>query len=205
MEAVFFDFDGVILDSMPIRDLGFREIFSKYDDHLVDQLIDYHRINGGLSRFHKIRYFFNELLKEDISEDEVDRFADEFSFVMRQHLPDPALLLPDTIDFIRGLDSAIDKYVVSGSEDKELNWLCSKLKINNYFVSIHGSPTPKNKLVNQLLLDGAYNPASCALIGDSINDFEAAEDNGIIFYGFNNKSLINITSNYINDYGADFP
>ena len=73
MEAIFFDFDGVILDSMPIRDLGFREIFRMYDDQVVEQLISYHKVNGGLSRFHKIKYFFNELLNTSISEEKICR------------------------------------------------------------------------------------------------------------------------------------
>ena len=68
IKVILFDFDGVILDSMPIRDYGFRKIFEKYPDELVENFIKYHRKNGGLSRFHKIEYFYKTLLKKDISE-----------------------------------------------------------------------------------------------------------------------------------------
>lgn len=54
---ILWDFDGVILDSLAVRDYGFREIFKDFDKAAVEKLIEYHSINSGLSRFHKIRYF----------------------------------------------------------------------------------------------------------------------------------------------------
>jgi hypothetical protein len=38
------------------------------------------------------------------------------------------------------------------------------------------------------------------LIGDSINDYEAAKVNNIDFYGFNNKELINYSKTYIDNF-----
>ena len=35
----------------------------------------------------------------------------------------------------------------------------------------------------------SYNPKECNLIGDSIDDYEAANINGMKFYGYNNKLL----------------
>ena len=62
IKTIFWDFDGVILDSMPIRDFGFAKIFEEFDKELVDKLLEYHTLNGGLSRYVKIRYFYNTLL-----------------------------------------------------------------------------------------------------------------------------------------------
>ena len=47
MKVIFWDFDGVILDSMVVRDAGFREIFKRYDTNKVNKLISYHRENCG--------------------------------------------------------------------------------------------------------------------------------------------------------------
>ncbi len=58
IKNILWDFDGVILDSMPIREYGFRKIFENYDISLVDKLINYHKRNGGLSRYVKIKYFY---------------------------------------------------------------------------------------------------------------------------------------------------
>jgi len=205
VEAIFFDFDGVILDSMPIRDLGFREIFRMYDDQVVEQLISYHKVNGGLSRFHKIKYFFNELLNTSISEKKITQFANQFSEVMRENLVNPSFIIQDTLDFIRSYKGRVDMHIVSGSEEEELRWLCNKLKIEDFFISINGSPTPKTELVGAVLEEYHYNPMKCVLIGDSINDLDAAVDNSVVFYGFNNSSLRKKSTNYINSYVIDFP
>ncbi|MCT7599787.1 hypothetical protein [Aliarcobacter butzleri] len=39
IKTIFWDFDGVILHSMPIRDYGFREIFKEFDKELLHNKI----------------------------------------------------------------------------------------------------------------------------------------------------------------------
>lgn len=84
---------------------------------------------------------------------------------------------------------------MSGSDEKELNYLCKKLSIHNYFNKICGSPTPKIEIVKDLIKNYGINKSSCCLIGDSINDYEAACENSIKFYGVNNEQL-EYTDNY---------
>ena len=67
----------------------------------------------------------------------------------------------------------------TGSDKLELRFLCKELKIAQYFNSIHGSPTPKNQLVSNLLDTYQYDKEHTCLIGDSVNDYEAAEYNKI--------------------------
>lgn len=74
---ILWDFDGVIIDSLAIRDYGFREIFRSFDNEDIEKLIKYHNLNGGLSRFHKINYFFNTILKQEIGRNEIWQYADK--------------------------------------------------------------------------------------------------------------------------------
>jgi beta-phosphoglucomutase-like phosphatase (HAD superfamily) len=62
--SIFWDFDGVILNSDKVRTDGFRHIFENYSKQEVDKLIDYHTINGGLSRYDKIEYFSQKISKK---------------------------------------------------------------------------------------------------------------------------------------------
>ena len=55
--TIFWDFDGVILNSDKIRTKGFKYIFDSYSKKEIDMLINYHKINGGLSRYEKIEFF----------------------------------------------------------------------------------------------------------------------------------------------------
>ena len=197
LKNIFFDFDGVILDSMPIRDYGFKKIFEKFDNDLLEELIDYHNINGGLSRYVKIKYFYNQLLKKDISEKKISEYADNFSEIMRNELVKKDYLITDTVNFIKNNLLKYNFHIVSGSDEEELKFLCKSLEIFEYFQSINGSPVPKNQLVKKILSINNYDLNTTILIGDSINDYEAAKDNKIDFYGFNNPDLKKISKNYL--------
>lgn len=194
IKTILWDFDGVILDSMEIRDLGFREIFKKFEKKKVEQLIDYHNLNGGLSRYVKIRYFYEEILKKEITENEVLNFAKDFSIIMRRELINPKNLIHDSLAFIKENYRNYKFHIVSGSDQEELRYLCKELNIAQYFLSINGSPTIKNELVRKLMEKHNYLPKETCLIGDSINDFEAARFNDIFFMAFNNEDLNKYTS-----------
>lgn len=200
IKNILWDFDGVIIDSMAIREYGFREIFKNFDKQSVDKLIQYHNNNGGLSRFHKIEYFFSNILKQNITQNEILQYADKFTTIMRQELINPKHLIIETVKFIKNNYKNYNFHIVSGSENNELNYLCKKLNLSQYFISIHGSPTPKNNLVSTIITDYNYSLNETILIGDSINDYEAAKINNIDFYGYNNKSLENKSKIYLNNF-----
>lgn len=197
---ILWDFDGVILDSMKTRDFGFREIFKNFNSEDVDELIIYHRENGGLSRYVKIRYFFENILKRDIDQTEILNYASSFSEIMRIELKSKFNLILDSVDFIKKNSRNFNFHIVSGSDQEELRYLCKELELSKYFLSISGSPTPKNELVKALLLKNNYESFKTCLIGDSINDYEAAIKNNIDFFGYNNENLKGLQGTYINNF-----
>lgn len=196
-EVIFWDFDGVILESNQIRDKGFVEVLADFPKEQVDQLLEFHHKNGGLSRYVKFRHFYENILNESITDEKVQELADQFSVVMKKLLVNPKLLIQETVRFIQGNSSNFKMHIVSGSDQKELRFLCKSLEIDENFLSIHGSPTHKNDLVKDLLSEHNYDKSKCILIGDSINDFNAAEVNGISFMAYNNSSLNQYTNGKI--------
>ena len=200
IKNILFDFDGVILDSMPIRDYGFKKIFEDFDDNLVNKLLEYHNQNGGLSRYVKIKYFYNKLLKQEILEEKITNYADNFSKIMKTELVDKRYLIADTLKFIKENYKKYNLHIVSGSDEKELKYLCKELGIDSFFQSINGSPTHKNKLVEDVLVINKYMESETILVGDSINDYEAAKTNNLNFYGFNNDNLVGVSKKYIENY-----
>lgn len=200
MKNIIFDFDGVILDSLKVREFGFREIFKGFENNKVEELISYHKKNGGWSRFVKIRYFFNEILKQNITQDEIEMYAKNYSTIMKGHLQNKANLIEETVDFIKNNHTQFNMHIASGSEQNELRYLNHQLGIHNYFHSIYGSPTPKIELVKTILIENTYASNETILIGDSINDYEAAYENNISFFGYNNPSLKDIGDGYIDNF-----
>lgn len=200
VKNIFWDFDGVILDSQKIRVNGFKEIFKNYPKDCVNKLIEYHINNGGLSRFNKIAYFFNDILKQDISNETLQDYANKFSDIMRKELINKKYLIQDSITFIENNYTKYNFHILSGSEQNELRFLCDKLEINKFFLSILGSPTPKTKLMHDLIMEQKYNTKQCVMIGDSIHDFKAASANNVAFYGYNNESLRDVGEGYIDSF-----
>lgn len=63
IDAIFFDFDGVILESVDIKGWAFGKLFENYPQH-VDEIVAFHFANGGMSRFDKFRYIYKKYLKK---------------------------------------------------------------------------------------------------------------------------------------------
>ena len=200
IKNIIFDFDGVIIDSMPIKEIGFRKIFENFSKGHVDDLIKFHKDNGGMSRFEKIRYFYEKILNKYISDELVWRYSVSFGKIMKESLCDKKYLIHQTVDFIKENHKKFNFHIASGTEEKELIFLCEKLDISRYFKSIAGSPKKKNDIVNEILINYRYKREESVLIGDSLNDYEAANQNGIFFYGFNNNILRSVSQKYIESF-----
>lgn len=200
VDAIIFDFDGVIVDSISLKTEAFRTIFRAFPECQVEKFIDFHLENGGLSRFYKIRYFYENLLHEEINEADVIKLAESFSCLVKERLADPAFLIKDTCLF---LEQNIGKYffhIASGAEEEELKFIVRKLRLEKFFRSIHGSPLPKPLIIENILKFFDYSPSKIIMIGDSRNDLEAAQDNGIKFWGYNNPALKkNFNCSYIDN------
>jgi phosphoglycolate phosphatase-like HAD superfamily hydrolase len=195
--AILWDFDGVIMDSMPIRDKGFELVLAAFPKMQVAELIKFHKENGGLSRYVKFRYFFEKIRKENITEKQLADLTSAFGELMRRELLNSQLLIEDSLSFIKSNYRNFRMHLVSGSDGEELKFICKSLRLDEYFQSIHGSPTPKNELVNSIIQSEDYDRNFVILVGDSINDFHAAEHNNVNFFGYNNIYLKGKGAGYI--------
>lgn len=195
-KVIIWDFDGVLMRSNDIRTEGFRLVLKDYPEDSVEKLIDFHLMNGGLSRYFKFQYFFTEILNQNFQEKDILRLAANFSSAVKVKLIDESLLIDDSLGFIRK-NQQLSHYIASGSDQEELKEICMSLRINNLFVDIKGSPMAKSANVAEIIKRENVSQTNFCLIGDSINDFEAAENNNIDFYGFNNDSLINLGNGYL--------
>lgn len=201
MDLAIFDFDGVILDSMPTRSEGFRLCLKDFPSGDVERLVDWHESNGGLSRFIKFRYFLEEICgRKDVEKEEVDAYCHKFSESMRGLLAHPRYRILETFSFIEKISSKFICYIASGSEQEELRWLCQQHGLTKHFKGIYGSPTPKTEIVGNILSEEQGNFDKAFVIGDSSNDCDAARDHGIFFFAFNSPELKAISDHYINSF-----
>lgn len=189
IKNIIFDFDGVILDSIPVKTEAFRKLFMEFSNVDVERLIKYHLENGGKSRYLKIKYFFNKILNREISEKEILDYANRYSELTKEELAKEVYLIEDTLNFIKNNHENYNMHIASGADEGDLKYICKNLKLEQYFLSIGGSPKVKSEIVEDILKLNDYKKEEIILIGDSTNDFEAAKDNTIEFYAYNNVSL----------------
>lgn len=182
-EAVFFDFDGVICDSVNIKTEAFAELYRPYGTEVEQGVVDYHLANGGVSRFEKFRHWHREYLKTDINEEQLMELSDRFSALVLKKIIE-APYIDGAIDTLKILkDRNIPVYVVSGTPDNEIKHIISEKGLSMYFMEVHGSPKKKGEIVEDILVRGKYNTAKCIFIGDAISDYQAAISNDIHFLG----------------------
>jgi phosphoglycolate phosphatase-like HAD superfamily hydrolase len=200
IKNILWDFDGVLMDSMAVREEGFRTVLQEFPPDQVNQLLLFHRRNGGLSRYVKFRYFFETIRKETAAESTLSGLASAFSAIMRERLTQIDLLIPDSVNFVKANHHHFKMHIVSGSDQEELVYLCQRLELSTYFNSIHGSPTPKRELIANVLSEQHYHREETVMIGDSVNDLEAAEVNRIQFLGYNSNQLKNSGVSYVDSF-----
>jgi phosphoglycolate phosphatase-like HAD superfamily hydrolase len=199
IKNIIFDFDGVILDSVPIKTEAYRVLFKDYEDILVEELIKYHEINGGISRYEKIKYFFNKLLNQEISKKSILKLANDYSSLTKEELSKSKYLIEDTISFIKRNYQNYNLHIASGADEGDLKDICNSLDISKYFLSINGSPIIKSVIIKEIINTHKYCYKETILIGDSINDYNAAKLNNISFYAYNNSRLMS-TYPYLNSF-----
>jgi len=174
MEAIIFDFDGVIIDSLGIKNEAFAHIYSSYGESVVEKVIDYHLNNGGISRYEKIKYCHKQFLNKNISEQELKLLVSDFSsFVMSKI---------NTCRFVDGLMEFFEQnagkykmFISSGTPEYELLKIVEQKGIKKYFKSVHGSPKTKVEHIKQILDENFLFPNQVVFIGDAQKDKEAAQ------------------------------
>ncbi|MCF8069387.1 MAG: HAD-IA family hydrolase [Desulfobacterales bacterium] len=194
-EAVFFDFDGVILDSCGVKTKAFANMFQKYGPEVEKKVIEYHLANGGLSRFNKFKYYYEKILNKPINEEIIECLSQQFSnFVVNDVLTSPFIPgAKESLEVVK--KNNVSAYIISGTPDSEIKLIVKKKELKNYFKEVHGSPKKKWEICQKIINKENYKPQNCLFIGDAMADYEAACKNGICFLGIVRNNEISIFPN----------
>lgn len=174
-----FDCDGVILDSNNLKTDAFFEVVLPYGKENAEKFIDYHKRMGGVSRYEKFRYFFEEIVKKQDYGDELVSALDAYSSRVRAKMIDS-----NETEGMRELLGAIPKnskkIVVSGGDENELREVFRIKGIDQLFDEIFGSPRDKRKIIRDALERNMIQ-RPVVFIGDSQFDYAVADEIGFDF------------------------
>ncbi len=176
-----FDCDGVLLDSNRAKTQAMFEAAKPHGEEAAMKLVEYHKENGGISRFEKFRYFFDSLLKRENYEADMERALARFAEVSKEGLMKAA-----EADGLRDLLGRIKvdgnfAFVVSGGMQQEIRDVFEARGLTPFFTGIFGSPDSKDHILARELGNGGGMEHPAVYIGDSRYDHEAANRQGIDF------------------------
>lgn len=186
-DCFFFDFDGVIADSLDIKTRAFGDLFNRYGGDIAIRIMKYHKNNGGISRFEKFKYFYEKILDENINSKIINKLDKEYSSLVLGRVVDSSFIA-GAMDFIKVLNRKGKAcFVISATPQKEINKIVRLKKINHLFRKVVGSPRTKSENLKNLLQDFRIVPGRCIYFGDAKSDYMAAKENRVFFVGIVNK------------------
>ena len=184
-DYIFFDLDGVILDSVDIKTRAFKKLYSKYGLHITRKVVAHHKANGGMSRFEKFKFYHQEYLEINLNNTEIKALAQKFSRIVFKEVTQ-APFIKGALHFLQECKKLRKTvFLVSATPQEELERIIRLKKINQYFKSIKGSPQDKTANIQDLIKKYKVNNHRSVFFGDSINDLKAASSNNIKFIGIN--------------------
>ena len=179
VKMIFWDFDGVIKESVSVKTDAFVEIFQPYGLEVVKKVKLHHLENGGMSRFDKIPLYLKWSGVEP-TKAKVNEMSNQFSMIVKRKVINSDWV-PGFETFIKNNKKKYIFIIVSATPQKELVDICEKLNINSYFYKIYGSPTSKSDAIKISMEDHRILPQKCIMFGDAMADLKAAQKNNINF------------------------
>ncbi len=178
---IFFDCDGVLIETADIKTTTFKAIFSEYPQHMA-AIVAHHVRYAGISRYEKFRHIYKHILKKPLSDAQCDALGKMFSKeVVTQVLQAP--LVPGVHEFLRQHRGKQPMIVISGTPQEELQHILEERGLSSYFDHIIGSPTKKSDAMRMLLTDAGLTADAAVMIGDGESDRVSAKEVGVPFIG----------------------
>lgn len=180
--AFFFDFDGVLADSVEVKTRAFAKLFESHGQEIQALVVDHHRKNGGMTRIDKFHHYYREFLGKPLGEDELKRLCGDFSrLVVDEVVASPEI--PGAEDFLKQWYQKLPCFIVSATPDEEILKIISQRGLETYFREVLGSSKSKLENVGFLLEKYALNPVECLFFGDAESDYRAAMACHVNFMG----------------------
>jgi beta-phosphoglucomutase-like phosphatase (HAD superfamily) len=186
LQAVFFDFDGVIADSEPLHLRAYQAILGAEGIELTKE--EYYARYLGYDDVG----LFQALARDrgmTLTTEKIDAWVEAKSHLIEEMLSSDAVLFPGTKDCIRMFAERVPLAVASGALEPEIDLVLRHAGLRDCFKAIasasdgvRGKPAPDLYLLAMAKLKQAsasIDPASCIAIEDSHWGLEAARTAGL--------------------------
>ncbi|MCG6152955.1 HAD family hydrolase [Leptospira bandrabouensis] len=178
-KLIFWDFDGVIKDSVDVKTDAYLALFHEAPKNILEKIKSHHLEYGGISRLEKIPIYLDWVGIKPTNQ-VVSEYLDQFAnLVVQKVISSP--WVPGVEQMLKQKQNQQKFVIVTGTPQTEIEEILVQLKINSIFDRIFGAPTQKSKAIKWALQNYNIKMEDSLLIGDSKTDWFAAEETGIQF------------------------
>ncbi len=177
--TIFWDFDGVIKDSVLVKSDAFKSLFSEFGDEVALKVKRHHEENGGMSRFDKLPIYI-KWSGQALTSELVDEYEKRFSTLVKQQVIN-SNWVDGVLNYLSSNYNRQNFFLISATPQNEIDEITEDTSLNMYFHEIFGSPIEKSQAIKLILGKYDLECDNCAMIGDSYVDYKAALNNKIAF------------------------
>jgi len=177
--TVFWDFDGVIKESVEVKSDAFEQLFIPFGKDIAKKIRKHHEENGGISRFDKLPIYL-DWAEQPLSEQLITKYSENFSQLVKQRVVDSPWVA-GVLNYLQNNHKKQQFFLITATPQREIDDILSQLDILKYFKQVIGSPTSKTKAIKILLKRYNIDFQRAIMIGDSGSDYDAAMENHLAF------------------------
>ena len=181
-QIIFFDFDGVLVESVEIKNHAFRKLYAEHGENVVEKVLAHHMEHGGISRVVKIRHSHLAFLGIDLTDEGLSTLAAQFAEAVEE-LVSACPAVKGAIEMLTALRAGRPLYIVSGTPECELKRIVARRGMTSYFHGVFGSPRRKEEIIEAILARHGVAPSDTLFVGDGMTDYWAARNSEVPFVG----------------------
>jgi len=201
-KLIFWDFDGVIKDSVEVKTQAFFNLFIPYGIKIAKRISEHHESNAGMSRYDKLPLYLS-WAGEEPTKEKVVQLCEQFNELTIKGVID-SQWVPGVENYLRTNPNNQLFILVSATPQKEIEFIINSLDLYDCFSDIIGTPTKKINAISKSLEKYGIDPQDCIMIGDAQTDMEAANANQVPFLLRQHKTNTILSKDYLGKSFQDF-
>ncbi len=184
IKALAFDFDGVLADSLPIKDRALQGLFRVHTqdhDDVENRALAVWNRQKGVFRRERLRVTFREVVGLELEGTALNEQVRLYSeAVFEKTVASP--WIAGAQEFLLAAPNQ-PCYIVSAAPQEEVREVVRRRNMGRFFRSVYGGPEKKWRLLTDIIEKEGCAAAELLFIGDSISDHVAAETVQAAFLG----------------------
>ena len=137
---IFWDFDGVIKDSVQIKSKAFGNLFAQFGNKISKRVIEHHESNGGMSRFEKIPIYLG-WSGVRVTPELIEEYLNKFSILVKSKVIESDWV-PGVLEVMQNKKINQLWFIVTATPQDEIEEIINQIKSNKL-------PT-KNNFIEEL-------------------------------------------------------